>query len=66
VPEPCRDEPIPCRFIPLGPHGEDIDYFYRCGTQLELEEAMKGWLRREINRIEQEMAPPQPAQTATA
>ena len=52
VPEPCRDEPIPCAFIPLGPHGEDVDYFYRCRTQPELEEALRGWLRREIDRIE--------------
>jgi len=52
VPQPCRDEPIPCAFIPLGSHGEDVDYFYRCGTQPELEEALRGWLRREIDRIE--------------
>jgi len=54
VPEPCRDEPIPCRFIPLGPHGEDIDYFYRCGTQPELEEALTGWLRKQISLFEQQ------------
>jgi hypothetical protein len=32
--------------------GETIDYFYRCGTQLEMEEAIAGWLRNQITRIE--------------
>jgi hypothetical protein len=36
--------------------GETIDYFYRCGTQLELEEALAGWLRGQIARIEQQLA----------
>ncbi len=54
VPEPCRGEPIPCRFIPLGPHGEDVDYFYRCATQPELEEALTGWLRKQISLFEQQ------------
>jgi hypothetical protein len=66
VPEQCREEAIPCRFIPLGPHGENVDYFYRCGTQPELEESLKGWLRRQITRIESHLPPLQPAQTATA
>jgi hypothetical protein len=54
VPEPCRDEPIPCAFIPLGPHGEDVDYFYRCGTQPELEEALAGWLRKQVSLMEEQ------------
>jgi hypothetical protein len=54
VPEPCRDEPIPCRFIPLGQHGEDVDYFYRCATQPELEEALTGWLRKQISLFEEQ------------
>jgi hypothetical protein len=66
VPEQCREEAIPCRFIPLGPHGENVDYFYRCGTQPELEESLKGWLRRQITRIESHLRPLQPAQTVTA
>jgi RNA polymerase sigma-70 factor (ECF subfamily) len=61
VPEQSRDETVPCRFIPLGQHGENIDYFYRCGTQQELEEALEGWLRKEINRIEAQSLPPPPA-----
>jgi hypothetical protein len=60
VPEPCRDESIPCRFIPLGTHGEDVDYFYRCGTQPELEEALAGWLRKQVSLLEEQReAPPE-------
>ena len=34
--------------------GETADYFYRCGTQLELEEALAGWLRDQISQIEEQ------------
>src|SRR5207247_1501968 len=34
--------------------GETIDYFYRCGTQLELEEALASWLRKQIRCIEEQ------------
>src|SRR5437868_7226527 len=60
VPEPCRVESIPCRFIPLGTHGEDVDYFYRCGTQPELEEVLAGWLRNQVSLLEEQReAPPE-------
>jgi hypothetical protein len=54
VPAELKDQVSPCRLIPLTPKGETADYFYRCGTQLELEEALAGWLRDQINRIEEE------------
>lgn len=53
VPEDKQTESSPCRFIPLTGKGETIDFFYRCGTQPELEEALAGWLREQITRIEQ-------------
>jgi hypothetical protein len=56
VPSELRTESSPCRFIPLNEKGQTIDYFYRCGTQLEMEEALTGWLRSEITRIEQQLA----------
>jgi hypothetical protein len=28
--------------------GESVDYFYRSGTQMELEEALACWLRKQI------------------
>src|SRR5207248_6676421 len=52
VPEENRELNSPCRFIPLNEKGQTVDYFYRCGTQPELEEALAGWLRREIKRLE--------------
>jgi hypothetical protein len=56
VPDELKNENIPCRFIPLTEKGETIDYFYRCGTQLEMEEALADWLRSQITRIEQQLA----------
>jgi len=56
VPRELREQVSPCRHIPLTDKGETIDYFYRCGTQLELlklEEALAGWLREQISRIEE-------------
>ena len=56
VPRELRDQVSPCRHIPLTDKGETIDHFYRCDTQLELlklEEALAGWLRKQISRIEE-------------
>jgi hypothetical protein len=56
VPRELRDQVSPCRHIPLTDKGETIDYFYRRGTQLELlklEEALAGWLRKQISRVEE-------------
>jgi hypothetical protein len=55
VPSELQSENSPCRFIPLKEKGETIDYFYRCGTQLEMEEALAGWLRSQITRIEERL-----------
>jgi hypothetical protein len=54
VPSEFRDQVSPCRLIPLTDKGESIDYFYRSGTQLELEEALAGWLRKQVSQIEEQ------------
>jgi hypothetical protein len=54
VPSEFSDQVSPCRLIPLTDKGETIDYFQRCGTQLELEEALAGWLRKQITQIEEQ------------
>jgi hypothetical protein len=54
VPSELKDQASPCRLIPLTDKGETIDYFYRCGTQLELEEALSAWLRKQISQIEEQ------------
>jgi hypothetical protein len=56
VPDELQNQNSPCRFIPLNEKGETIAYFYRCGTQLEMEEALAGWSRSQISRIEQQLA----------
>jgi hypothetical protein len=52
VPADKQNESIPCRHIPLTSKGETVDDFYRWGTQIEMEEALISWLRKEISRIE--------------
>jgi hypothetical protein len=54
VPKEKQGEGIPCRYIPLSEKGETVEYFYRVGTQIEMEEALKHWLRKEIHCIEEE------------
>jgi len=52
VPKEKQKESVPCRFIPLTERRETVDDFYRCGTQIELEGALKNWLRKEITCME--------------
>lgn len=52
VPENARREKIPCRHIPLDQRGETIDWFYRYGTEEELEAAVSNWLKTTIARLE--------------
>jgi hypothetical protein len=52
VPPESRGEKLLCRHIPLTPDGETVDYFYRWGSQEELEEALQNWLRATIQQIE--------------
>jgi hypothetical protein len=54
VPPELREQHAPCRFIPLNDKGQTVDSLYRTGTQLEIAEALRDWLRREIGRIEGE------------
>ena len=56
VPGTAQCESVPCHHIPLNPEGETIDSMERQYHQGELEEAVKGWLRETIQRIEQERA----------
>jgi hypothetical protein len=55
VPKERQQESIPCRFIPLTDAGETVDDFYRCGTQVEMEDALKTWLRKEVRKLENQM-----------
>jgi hypothetical protein len=54
VPEGKRLELSPCRHIPLNEKGDTVHTLYQHGTQLELEEALGGWLRKRIAELEAE------------
>jgi hypothetical protein len=54
VPAEQRAQDVPCRFIPLDDKGHTVDSLYRTGTQKEMADALREWLRREIRRIETE------------
>ena len=56
VPKEARDQSVPCHHIPLNAEGETVDSMERQYNQAELEEAVKNWLRRMIQRIERERA----------
>jgi hypothetical protein len=56
VPEQSREQDVPCHHIPLNVAGETIDTMERQASQVELEEAVKNWLRAKITSIEQERA----------
>ncbi len=52
VPEQYRQEPQPCHFIPLNEDGETVHSMSRQYTFAEVEEAVRNWLRSEIQRLE--------------
>jgi hypothetical protein len=56
VPREAREESIPCHFIPLNQQGETVDSMERHALQIEMEEALKNWLRSTIARLERERA----------
>ena len=56
VPQNAHEESVPCHHIPLNRSGETVDTLERQGTQAELEENVREWLRATIQRIEQDRA----------
>jgi hypothetical protein len=56
VPPQFRGESAPCRFIALTEVGETIDDFYQSRTQMELEEALAYWLRKQIEGMTKQLA----------
>ncbi len=56
VPDACRNETVPCHHIPLDATGQTVEILDRSYNQQELEEAVIGWLRKTIDRIERERA----------
>jgi len=52
VPEDYRIDKFPCRHIPLTARGETVHSFYEWGTEEELENAVREWLRETIKELE--------------
>jgi hypothetical protein len=57
VPADKQSEKVPCRHIPLTSNGESLLQLYRGGTEEEIEEALAGWLKIEIAKLESEEKP---------
>lgn len=60
VPGNRQQESVPCHHIPLNQEGETVDSMEHQCSQVEMEEAVKNWLRRTIARIETERGPKNP------
>ena len=56
VPEQYREELSPCHFIELNKDGESVHSMSRQYSQVEVEEAVRKWLKAEIRRLEQPVA----------
>jgi hypothetical protein len=52
VPAENRAQVIPCRYIPLNPAGETLQTMYQTATQEEIENTVRGWLRKTIEEVE--------------
>ena len=65
VPAQRREEKIPCHHIPLNQQGETVYTMERQREQMELEEALRNWLKDTIQRIERERAA-KPQRTSAA
>jgi hypothetical protein len=53
VPEDRKKLAYPCRHIPLTGSGDSVAHFYECGTEEELEEALKSWLKEKIAELQE-------------
>ncbi len=55
VPLAQRSNEIPCRDIPLNENGETLQSLYETATRNEVELTLDQWLRRTIERLEEEL-----------
>jgi hypothetical protein len=54
VPEGQKEQSIPCRFIALTKEGQTVEDLYQTGSQVEMEAALRTWLRDQIAKIKRE------------
>jgi hypothetical protein len=60
VPPDRRAEEVPCHHIPVTVAGKTIRELEQCGTQDEIEDALKNWLRRMIATLKDVRGTPSP------
>jgi hypothetical protein len=58
VPNDQRSSSVPCHHIPLTERGETIEVIEQGKSRVEVEEALKIWLRKTIHQIEVERTRP--------
>lgn len=56
IPGNAFEKNVPCDYIPLTPAGDTLDSLYRTGTQQEIEDALRVWLKTTIKQLESEKA----------
>jgi|SRR5579884_2861385 len=56
VPVEVRGEDVPCHSIPIGPHGETVREMEQEHDLAELEDALRNWLRSQIEVLERQLA----------
>ena len=56
VPEESRTEDVPCHFIPLDESGVTVSKLLKAGELIELEAALRSWLRNTIASLEKKRA----------
>jgi hypothetical protein len=50
------DQNVPCDHIPLTTSGDTLESLYRTGTQREIEDAVRIWLKAAIRKLEAQKA----------
>jgi hypothetical protein len=56
IPHDRQEDPVPCWTIPIGAEGQSVENLHASGSQAELEEALKAWLRKTISQLETRLA----------
>lgn len=56
IPGNALEKNVPCDYIPLTPAGDTLDSLYRTGTQQEIEDVLRVWLKTTIKQLESEKA----------
>jgi len=51
VPQQHQSAALPCHYIPLNEAGDTVQSLEAKGNRAQLEEAVKGWLRKTIERL---------------